>query len=132
MAAATITIPTRWCAAANASCPWTFTCPDAHRRRKRCSMVCCCCRRRSGAPEPSNAKGFGMDDVRLDALGQTIVGALAGAASGHTIAFGQLTVNVQAGKIVDVVKFLRDDPGCRFINFTDITAVDYPGREKRF
>ena len=73
-----------------------------------------------------------MDDGRLDALGQTIVGALAGAASGHTIAFGQLTVNVQAGRIVDVVKFLRDDPGGRFVSLIDVTAVDYPGREKRF
>ena len=73
-----------------------------------------------------------MDDGRLDALGQTIVGALPGAATGHAIAFGQLTVAVQADKIVDVVTFLRDDPSCRFVNFTDITAVDYPGREKRF
>ena len=73
-----------------------------------------------------------MDDGRLDALGQTIVGALPGAATDHTIAFGQLTVAVQADKIVDVATFLRDDPGCRFVNFTDITAVDYPGREKRF
>ena len=73
-----------------------------------------------------------MDDGRLDALGQTIVGALAGAASGHTIAFGQLTVNVQADRIVDVVKVLRDDPGCRFVSLIDVTAVDYPGREKRF
>ena len=39
-----------------------------------------------------------MDDGRLDALGQTIVGALPGAATGHAIAFGQLTVAVQAGK----------------------------------
>jgi NADH-quinone oxidoreductase subunit C len=73
-----------------------------------------------------------MDDGRLDALGQTIVGALAGAASGHTIAFGQLAVNVRADKIVDVVTFLRDDPGCRFVSLIDVTAVDYPGREKRF
>jgi len=73
-----------------------------------------------------------MDDGRLDALGQTIVGALAGAASGHSVAFGQLTVNVQPDKIVDVVKFLRDDPGCRFVSLIDVTAVDYPGREKRF
>jgi NADH-quinone oxidoreductase subunit C len=73
-----------------------------------------------------------MDDGRLDALGQTIVSALPDAATGHSIAFGQLTVTVQAARIVDVVKFLRDDPGCRFVNFTDITAVDYPGREKRF
>jgi NADH-quinone oxidoreductase subunit C len=73
-----------------------------------------------------------MDDVRLDALGQTIVGALPDAATGHAVAFGQLTIAVRADKIVDVVKFLRDDPSLRFVNFTDITAVDYPGREKRF
>jgi NADH-quinone oxidoreductase subunit C len=72
-----------------------------------------------------------MND-RLDALGQTIVSALAGAASGHTVAFGQLTVAIDASRIVDVVKFLRDDPGCRFVSFIDVTAVDYPGREKRF
>ena len=29
-------------------------------------------------------------------------------------------------------RHLRDDPSCRFVNITDITAVDYPGREKRF
>ncbi|MDB5676999.1 MAG: NADHubiquinone oxidoreductase chain, partial [Sphingomonas bacterium] len=45
-----------------------------------------------------------MDDVRLDALGQTIVTALAGAATGHAVAFNQLTVSVQADKIVDVVR----------------------------
>src|ERR1700733_12829518 len=73
-----------------------------------------------------------MDDVRLDALGQTIVSALPGAATDHTVAFNQLTVAVQASKIVEVVRFLRDDPGCRFVSFIDVTAVDYPGREKRF
>ena len=73
-----------------------------------------------------------MDDGKLDALGQTIVGALPGAALGHVVAFNQLAVAVKAEKIVDVVRYLRDDPGCRFINITDITAVDYPGREKRF
>ena len=74
-----------------------------------------------------------MDDGKLDALGQTIVGALAGTATGHAVAFNQLTVNVQAEKIVDVVRFLRDDPSLRFVNLTDVTAVDYPSRgEKRF
>jgi NADH-quinone oxidoreductase subunit C len=52
-----------------------------------------------------------MDDGRLDALGQTIVSALPGAATGHSIAFNQLTVTIETSKIVDVVKFLRDDPG---------------------
>jgi NADH-quinone oxidoreductase subunit C len=73
-----------------------------------------------------------MDDGRLDALGQTIVSALGAAATGHTVAFGQLTVTVHAASIVEVVKFLRDAPDCRFISFIDVTAVDYPGREKRF
>ena len=73
-----------------------------------------------------------MDDGKLDALGQTIVSALPGAASAHSIAFNQLTVTVDPAKIVDVVKFLRDDPSCRFVSIIDVTAVDYPGREKRF
>ena len=73
-----------------------------------------------------------MDDGRLDALGQTIVSALPGAASEHTIAFNQLTVAVRVDKIVEVVRFLRDDPGCRFVSLIDVTAVDYPRREKRF
>ena len=73
-----------------------------------------------------------MDDGKLDALGQTIVSALEGAATGHSVAFNQLTVTVEPTRIIDVVKFLRDDPNCRFVNLTDITAVDYPGREKRF
>ena len=51
-----------------------------------------------------------MDDGKLDALGQTIVSALPGAASAHAVAFNQLTITVDATKIVEVVKFLRDDP----------------------
>jgi NADH-quinone oxidoreductase subunit C len=71
-------------------------------------------------------------DAKLQKLGETIVAALPGAALGHVVAFGDLTIAIQADKIVDVVRFLRDDPGCRFVSFVDVTAVDYPGREKRF
>jgi NADH-quinone oxidoreductase subunit C len=73
-----------------------------------------------------------MDDNGLDALGQMIVGALSGAVIGHSIAFGELTVTIYAEKVVEVARFLRDDPRCRFINPIDVTAVDYPGRENRF
>lgn len=73
-----------------------------------------------------------MDDGRLEALGQTIVSALPGAATGHSVSYNQLTVTVDVGRIVDVVTFLRDDPGCRFVSIIDITAVDHPDREKRF
>src|SRR5437868_2068559 len=68
----------------------------------------------------------------LNSLGEKIVGGLGGAATGYSVAFDQLTVDVKAEKIVEVAKFLRDDQGCRFVNITDVTAVDYPGREKRF
>src|SRR3954453_16792217 len=73
-----------------------------------------------------------MDDGKLDALGQTIVSALPGAASAHAVAFNQLTVTVEAGKIVEVMKHRRDDPALRFVNIIDGTAVDYLSREKRF
>jgi NADH-quinone oxidoreductase subunit C len=73
-----------------------------------------------------------MDDGGLDALGHTIVDALPGAALEHDIAFGQLTVAIDISKIVEVVRHLRDDPALRFVSFIDVTAVDYPGREKRF
>ncbi|MGB8400677.1 NADH-quinone oxidoreductase subunit C [Bradyrhizobium sp.] len=69
---------------------------------------------------------------KLAELGESIKAALSGAVTGYAIALDQLTVTVEASKIVDVVKFLRDDPTCRFVNITDVTAVDYPGREKRF
>ena len=68
----------------------------------------------------------------LSSLGETIKAALPGAVTGSFVAFDQLTLTVDLSKIVAVAQFLRDDPGCRFVSFVDITAVDYPGREKRF
>ena len=73
-----------------------------------------------------------MDDGKLEALGQMIVSALPGAVTAHSMAFGQLTISADASRIVEVMRFLRDDPRCRFVNFTDVTAVDYPGRARRF
>jgi NADH-quinone oxidoreductase subunit C len=48
------------------------------------------------------------------------------------IAFGELTLTCEASDIIDLLTFLRDDPDCRFVSFTDITAADYPERERRF
>ncbi|MBZ0147980.1 MAG: NADH-quinone oxidoreductase subunit C [Pseudorhodoplanes sp.] len=73
-----------------------------------------------------------MMDATLDTLGQTITTALKGAVSGYKIAFGELTLQANAGDIVKVATFLRDDPRCRFSCFIDVTAVDWPAREKRF
>ena len=49
-----------------------------------------------------------------------------------SLAFGELTLSVDAADIVDVLAFLRDDDRCKFISFIDICGADYPAREKRF
>jgi NADH-quinone oxidoreductase subunit C len=72
-----------------------------------------------------------MDEV-LERLAQTITQALAPSVTGHTIAYGELTLDVNAADIVKVAKFLRDDPVCLFSCMIDITAIDWPQREKRF
>lgn len=69
---------------------------------------------------------------KLAELGDAIKAALPNGVTGYEIAFDQLSLNVDVSKIVEVVTYLRDDPKCRFVNFTDITAADYPAREKRF
>ena len=72
-----------------------------------------------------------MDDA-LKAIGEKIGAALPGAVTGVHAAFGELTVLAEAARIVEVLTFLRDDPSCQFICFTDICGADYPAREKRF
>lgn len=73
-----------------------------------------------------------MDDAKLTSLGETIAEALQGSVRTEGVAHGILVMETEPAKIVDVVRFLRDDPRFRFVNFTDVTAVDYPGRERRF
>jgi NADH-quinone oxidoreductase subunit C len=71
-------------------------------------------------------------DETLEKLGSDIAGALAGSIAGFGIAYGELTVTTKASDIVKVVTLLRDDERCQFFSFIDITAIDWPGREKRF
>ena len=68
----------------------------------------------------------------LNTLGEAIVAGLGDKANGFAVSFGQLNVHVNTQSIVEVIRFLRDDPRCRFINIIDVTAVDYPGRAERF
>jgi len=71
-------------------------------------------------------------DETLDRLGATIKNALSGSITGYEIARGELTVHAEAADIVKVATFLRDDPTCQFVCFIDVTAIDWPAREKRF
>jgi NADH-quinone oxidoreductase subunit C len=72
-----------------------------------------------------------MSDA-LKTLGESIVAALPGAVEESYVAYGELNLVAQAPRILDVLTYLRDDPACLFISFVDITATDYPSREKRF
>ena len=70
-------------------------------------------------------------DEALKSLGESIAAAQAGVV-GASVAFGELNLVAKAENIIDVLTHLRDAPDCLFINMIDITAVDYPSREKRF
>jgi NADH-quinone oxidoreductase subunit C len=73
-----------------------------------------------------------MSDDTLESLGGVIAAALPGAVTGYAVTNGELSLNVNAADIVAVATFLRDDPRCAFVCFIDVTAVDWPQREKRF
>jgi NADH-quinone oxidoreductase subunit C len=51
---------------------------------------------------------------------------------GCEVVRGELNVDMALSGIVGLVEFLKTDPTCRFSTLVDITAVDYPERDKRF
>ena len=48
------------------------------------------------------------------------------------VAFGELTLTVAAGDVLEVLAFLKRDVQCQFVCLIDICGVDYPSRDKRF
>ncbi|MFT6104563.1 MAG: NADH-quinone oxidoreductase subunit C [Paracoccaceae bacterium] len=51
---------------------------------------------------------------------------------GWAVRHDELTIEVTLATLPGMVAFLRDDTVCRFSTLVDITAADYPTREKRF
>lgn len=68
----------------------------------------------------------------LEELKEQIEASLAAEVIEAAMAYGELTLTVKPVHILPVLKFLRDDPGCRFVQLIDICGVDYPGRVRRF
>lgn len=68
----------------------------------------------------------------LTALGMKLNDALPGALTGHVVANGELTIEVEIGEIVRTMAYLRDDPNCQFKILVDICGVDWPRRARRF
>ncbi|MCP4936553.1 MAG: NADH-quinone oxidoreductase subunit C [bacterium] len=59
-----------------------------------------------------------------DALGDSILDSI--------VAFDELTILVDRARLLDVLKFLRDDPRLQFSCMMDVCGVDFPGRLDRF
>ena len=73
-----------------------------------------------------------MSNDTLEPLGRTIAEALPGAVTGCVVTKGELTIAANTADIVRVATFLRDDLTCAFSCIIDVTAVDWPQRERRF
>ena len=68
----------------------------------------------------------------LNDLVQQLDLRLKGAVISHAVAHGELTVTTDLVNLVKLVRLLQNDESMRFSTLVDITAVDYPGRRKRF
>ncbi len=68
----------------------------------------------------------------LQELGEHITAALDEDVKSFEVAVGELTVEIHRDRVVKVMRFLRDDPVCRFTTLVDICGVDWPSRSDRF
>lgn len=73
-----------------------------------------------------------MGPLGLQDLGTHIQGAMGGVVREMSVAFDELTIEVDAAQIVAMLKFLRDDGRCLFQSLMDLCGVDYPERAQRF
>jgi NADH-quinone oxidoreductase subunit C len=71
-----------------------------------------------------------VGDDALREMGERIVADSEGAASGFSVAFGELTVHGPAHRIVALLTSLRDH--FEFQQLIDVAGADYPQRERRF
>ena len=68
----------------------------------------------------------------LKDLGDFIAETAGDAVLSHEIRLGELMVTARRDSIAGLLKFLRDDPNCRFKVLVDVCGVDYPEDEERF
>jgi NADH-quinone oxidoreductase subunit C len=72
-----------------------------------------------------------MND-KLKDLAEYLATALPGAVTASEIRYGELSCRVEREAVLRVLRFLRDDPKCRFTLLCDVCGVDYPDRARRF
>ena len=70
-------------------------------------------------------------DEPLKAFGDKVAAAFPGAVLESKTEFGELSLTVDSAHLLDALKFARDDADGQFGCFVDISATDYPERQKR-
>ena len=65
-------------------------------------------------------------------LGEHIASVQETAVRESGVVHGELTIVIHCDRIREILRFLRDDPTCRFTTLIDICGVDYPARTERF
>jgi len=72
-----------------------------------------------------------MSDA-LNDLGELIAAKQGDAVVGWSVKRGELCVEVAPQSIVAFTEFLKNDRNCQFSTLVDVTAIDFPSRDKRF
>ena len=70
--------------------------------------------------------------ITVHDLEKTVNSGLTTAIKKSEINFGQLFVDIEIENLISVILFLKTNEKCKFKQLIDITAVDYPHKEKRF
>ena len=70
--------------------------------------------------------------ITVNDLEKTVNSGLTTNVKRSEINFNQLFIDVDVEDIISTILFLKTNEKCRFRQLIDITAVDYPQREKRF
>ena len=70
--------------------------------------------------------------ITVNDLEKTVNLGLMKAVKKSKISFGQLFIEIDIEDLSSVILYLKTNDKCRFRQLIDITAVDYPEREKRF
>jgi len=70
--------------------------------------------------------------ITLNDLEKAINSGLTTAVKKSEINFGQLYIDINIEDIISTILFLKTNEKCKFKQLIDITAVDFPHKEKRF
>ena len=70
--------------------------------------------------------------ITVDDLERTVNSGLTTAVKTSIINFDQLFIDIDIENLISTILFLKTNEKCRFRQLIDITAVDYPEKEKRF